>query len=216
MHQADGSILQRVRELTDPIFSAARTPITEFYFSENEWHTGSIDLEEVYILIGREYARTASDDDIRSTFGHELGHAVTPAYKRSVYNAEDHAKGFITVGMACAFLAAGALLGNAREAAHFLSGRALGSMGIGTAAALVGRYQSRQWEFQADAIGAALTSPQQQLTNLQNLEKMSVQPSWTPLSTHPPITDRIAALAQLENTPEGAACLGMLRDTYCR
>jgi Zn-dependent protease with chaperone function len=81
---------------------------------------------------------------------------------------------------------------------------------------LIGRYQRQQWEFKADAIGAAFTSPQQQRTNLQNLPQGYVEPPWTPLSTHPPITDRIAALAKLESTPEGAARLEMLRDTYCR
>jgi len=210
-------IWERVKTLIDPLLAEARTHVTEFYFSaDDEWHPGSINIEEGYILIGRKYAEAASDEDIQATFGHELGHALSPRHNTAINNAEDHARSFLVTGLSCALLTVAAFAVNAREVSNFLAARALEFSGISLAATLIGKHQQRQSEFEADRIAAALVSPKAVLTDLKNLQQKYGEPKWTPLSTHPPLAERIDALKSLEITPEGQALLQTMRNELLR
>ena len=174
--------------------------------------------EDAAVVLGIPLVRAMTADELDAVIGHELGHiAATDLRQRQILAGYQQMFGSVMsfLTLAVTSLAAGAT----RDRSTASVVRSLGQTADQILAAIVfvaGELQSkglsRYREYYADAVGAALTSPESMSGALSRLETIATAPTagesryaylmfhtkgtFRPFATHPTLAQRRAALAK--------------------
>lgn len=172
-------------------------------------------IKDASVVIGVPLLKHLSKEEVDAVIGHELGHVVAGDVRRMQF-AEGFQRMFtnLFVGMTAVATAAGTSMARDRSTATLgrMFGELVGQLGrliLGLGGELMVKSMSRTREYYADAIGAALTTPQAMIGALQKLHAIPEESTeaeknygylmfkgeWGWLfSTHPTMEQRIKAL----------------------
>jgi len=206
----DNPLTQRTRALSARL--GLTPPAVALMSATNALAAGS-DQKTAAVILGTPLVDMLTHDELDAVIGHELGHVVTADMQRlqmttgfeSMFESFVTASAQITGEMGRQVRSSEGKLG----VMFTLLGLALVRWIVLMLTRLAGRAHSRAREYRADAIGAALTSPETMIAALQKVHNVKALPTeaenrygylmFRPntgalFSTHPPLEKRIDAL----------------------
>lgn len=215
MLEADHPLAQRVHSLSDRL--GLPRPAVGIMPQANAFAVGA-SAGDAAVILGAPLVRAMSEDELDAVIGHELGHIASSDMKQMLM-----AVGYQELfgKLASLFVIAATLAGLATVkkgdkvgAKSLLFGGAVAERIVGGAVFLAGELMSkalsRKREFFADAVGAALTSPEAMAAALSRLDGILTPPTaeesrfaylmfkgprrWEPFATHPSKAQRQNAL----------------------
>lgn len=204
--EADHNLTQRVHRLADRL--ELPHPQVGVMGTANAFAVGS-EQSKAAVVLGLPLIKLLSDDELDAVIGHELGHIATrDMHRMQVAEGYQQMFGFLFSALATVLVV---VLAKNRQQAQL--GHALGQVGRMTlfiGGELMAKGLSRRREYHADAIGAAVTSPDAMAGALRNLHGMPNEASHaegqygylmfrgfrqgSPFATHPTVEERCAAL----------------------